>query len=305
MKFEQKIKIYGISALTLGVIILLGIFFGPTAQAQRFQNSPLIPGFTISTASQIKIGDFEIKKSQTGDWTVYAQTQDFPAENEKVTNLLKTLEELKVQRIVSTSGENQENYGFSTGLTALVVMDKDGKTLASLDTGSVLENGRQVYVKVGGSTSILVTDRNILSALNKNFNQWTNLNLFVPPMDEKLIIALEWTGDLKLGDKEIKSFRIERKIVEGKETWVSTQEGFKVEDFTARLPQLLKLRAQENGLISQSEFSNLPHSLKITYGTSVRELKLGNPDTQSKVPVEIAGKKLWLSEYAVRDLLLN
>lgn len=305
LTFVKKIQAYGIAGGFLVLVILTGVFFGPIAQTQRASNEPLLKGLNPSQVTEVRINDFSLVKEESGSWSVRAQGASFPGEQEKLDNLFKTLGELKIQRTVTQSGDSAGTYGFSSGLTAVVLLDKAGTVLASLDTGSVMDNGRQIYVRQTGSQTIYLTDRLLSTVLNNNYHSWTDLRLFVPAVEEKAVVGIDWKGTLAFGDKEVGPFQYVRQVKDGNETWINGKDQSPVEGMASKLPVLVKLQAQENGLDSQGEFAALPHNLKITVGTAAIEFRIGNKDASSRFPVEVRGRKFWVSEYSLRDLLLQ
>lgn len=305
MKFEQRMKYYAGAAGVLVVLVLVGIFWGPQARTQGGAKTPLLPGFSQDRVALIKTGGFELRRTDNL-WTVALGGEEFPGETDKVTALLKTLSELKVERTVSQTGADGDKYGFTAGTTVVVLQDKDKNDLAALEIGSSLDNGRQVYVRSGTSPVILVTDRLLSNQLYQDFNQWTDLKV-LSGVDEKKISQVSWKGSVTFGDQNIDSFTWTLTPKDGQDAWVRQPEGGDPSSLPGKISQLNSTRAQENGRSSDAAvFENLNLGVvTVSYGTENLSLQVGAPNDRGLYPVQVNKRRLWLSEWALKDLLLQ
>ena len=122
----------------------------------------------------------QIRADRTnGTWQL-TQPQPYPAEPEKIQQLLKFLEKLSPAPYITgaelrTHANADEEFGFATPRATLVI--QQGSYAPRLRVGALTNPGDQVFVQVEGDLGVYVVDSELLKYIPGSANDWRNTAL--------------------------------------------------------------------------------------------------------------------------------
>ncbi len=149
------------------IIIALGAYL-------YFQNSDSTH-YTLPQPEAIKqaeITKFEIAKKdalvsisiESGDW--FIGQNKFPADQTKVTPVLKMLEEIKLTALISESG-NYTRYELDDAGKTTVTAWANDKIVRKIDIGKTASSYKHTFVKLDGNKNVYHATQNLKSIIDK------------------------------------------------------------------------------------------------------------------------------------------
>ena len=181
MKTKQLL-ILGATFVVLAIIVLL--FENPFGQSEYEKKvetaTPLFPNFNkeqVATIEIIAAGETTTLSKQDDNWVVTSM-DNYPADNEGITELLSKVVEFKNTQRVSNNPEKQAEFEVdSTGVEARL-MDANGTLLAHLFVGKTTPGFLSSYVRTADSNDVFVAQGYLQSVFNKGTRTWKDRTIF-------------------------------------------------------------------------------------------------------------------------------
>lgn len=170
----------------LGLVVVLAILLGVGLWVQRSEDAQwqtgdqgigrqLVAGLTLADVAQVQIAEGQntvtLKRVESG-WVV-AERNDFPADIERIRNLVIKLAELRIVQTLPLSG-TAKNQG-----TVVELKNASGVAIARLTLGHVLtrtveqqaQNGQMVSREVPSGRHVIGTDARFIAVVNDPLSQ--------------------------------------------------------------------------------------------------------------------------------------
>lgn len=304
MNFETKLKVYGSALGVLTLTALLGLFFNPQANFDRQSKEPLLAGFETDKVAGLDLGNGTTLTREGGAWWVAKDGQKFPGNTDKVPGFLKDLAALTKARTVS-GGDDAASYGLATGFKTLVVQDKDGKPLYSLQIGKATPDERDVYVKFADQKTIYETDRSFARSLELDYNSWTDLRLFRTTLKPEQITQVEFKGLLTVNNKIVQPYTMVRTVLNNQPVWTLAGQNAPIPEGDT-LASALANRQVTGYLLPSEVFDPAAAANELILTTDRGQkltLKIGPKDAQNRFPLSDGERRLYLAEWSLDQLL--
>lgn len=298
--FSQRVKIYGITIAALLVLVLLGVWFSPTAILRSSARTPLL-SFDAREVGHIEVGDLLIKRANSV-WEVHYKGQTFPALKDRAEGYLKMLLETPIDRVVRSGGDGAE-FGITAETRPIVGKSDSGRVIFEFFPGSGTPDGRKVYVRLAKDGPIYAVDRKVASSIDRDLQSWVDNRVFLSIASENQIMEIELTQPLAFGPTNIAAFSIRRTSKDGQEVWLDKQDR-QVSDPRSLVTRLFNTRAMSHALAEDwpATFEEVARLKIRTEDKYWHELLIGKRDDQNRWPCEILGRKLWLGDWNFQDL---
>lgn len=146
----------------------------PVSADPRIGEPVLAPGLA-EAAAEVRLTDqgkaVTLKRDPQGQWRV-STYYDFPADFPKLTNLVTTLAETKIQRLVTARADRLSRLGFNgSGVTLL---DGSGKELSQIAIGKAADGGGR-FLRFGSEQKGFIAPLNLW--LDAESRSWANATL--------------------------------------------------------------------------------------------------------------------------------
>ena len=143
----------------------------------------ILPGFTAAQVATVQVrrgNQAAVRFERTNDgWSLSAPLV-YPARSSAVEALLKRLENLSPQTVISAqelSARNQTAADFGLAEPSAVLLLEQGRDHREIQFGSKSASGDQIYLQVVGSTSIYVVSTEVFDHLPETSNAWRDTTL--------------------------------------------------------------------------------------------------------------------------------
>jgi len=195
----------------LVVLLVIWMFIDSTrnvtVEPQAFfdVDTSAVDGFIIKNNN----GTIELKKSG-GTWRL-AQPIDYPAENRFVEDLLKKMDEMTIENLVTHDTDKDSTYGLDTSAVEVTVMS-GSKPIADFMVGKTATNGRHTYCRMVGDDAIYRIKGTFTSQLRRQQKDWrdkiileidrdaiTRLD-YVYPKESFSLVKVDTTWQLEIGN---------------------------------------------------------------------------------------------------------
>ncbi len=147
----------------------------PEAPGDPRIGQTLLPADVLQKAAKLVVttpdGAVNLTKGTGDQWNV-ASYYDFPADMAKLIRLVDTLQEAKLERVVTTSPSYLARLGF--GDTRLTMSDSAGKTIWDLQLGKLADKGG-TFIQFNGEAKAFLG--NFTAYLDANAGNWANHQL--------------------------------------------------------------------------------------------------------------------------------
>ena len=182
MKTKQLLILGAIFVVLAIIILLFENPFGQSAYEKKVETAtPLFPNFNKEQIVKIEIiatDETTVLSKQDGSNWVVASMDNYPADNEGVTELLSKVAEFKNTQRVSNNPEKQSEFEVdSTGVEAKL-MDANDKVLAHLFVGKTTPGFLSSYVRPADSNDVYVAKGYLQSVFNKGTRTWKDRTIF-------------------------------------------------------------------------------------------------------------------------------
>ncbi|MBB6031129.1 hypothetical protein HNR35_000093 [Borreliella spielmanii] len=171
---KEKIKILIIIVLTS--TFLLGIIFSNENKVARILEEKFFD-FDLNLISKIET-EFEgtLTKLEK-DWVLTYNKQNIPVDNNKVNSLIKALDELQKNKLVSRDKKKHKELGIEEN-PSFKLFDNNNKLLTEIFVGKSGEgDSRLAYIK-GSDENVYLTKNIFLSYKGNSYNTFSDTKLF-------------------------------------------------------------------------------------------------------------------------------
>lgn len=298
---EYRTKVITLSSLfsILCVTAVLGIVFSQGAVSQREAEQPLLSGYDSAAVNRVELADGVVLE-KTASWSLTAGGKTYPAAAERIDTYLKSLTQLKRERLVS-SGTDAQPFGLDQGYKTIKILGT-GKVLADLQVGSINDQGK-AYVRLNGSKDIWETDSGFARSLTLDFNTWADLTLFA----KKTPTRITFDGHITASDKTVYSpfdlVRSEGK--DGKATWQNrlTKANVDASGWAENFP-LFRFGAYASASDPAPDGAVVGTlTAEWSDGSKSTVKLLGKPDKQNRYRATDGTKDFWINDWALAQLL--
>ncbi|WKC91109.1 DUF4340 domain-containing protein [Borreliella carolinensis] len=171
---KEKIKILTIVVLTS--TFLLGIIFSNENKVARILEEKFFD-FDFNSISKIET-ELEGTLTKLGkDWRLTYNKQNIPVDNKKVNSLIKALDELQKNKLVSRDQKKHKELGIGEN-PSFKLFDNNNKLLTEIFVGKSGEgDSRLAYIK-GSDENVYLTKNIFLSYKGNSYNTFSDTTLF-------------------------------------------------------------------------------------------------------------------------------
>jgi hypothetical protein len=272
--------------------------------AQRQAQEAVLPAGLLAQVARLSLpGQIELTK--TGAWSVTVSGQPYPASADRIDGYLKTLGEMRRERLVGRA-VTLKDYGLDAPRVVLL-KDKNGKTLAELRIGSPDAAGSKVYVQLDSGPEVWETDRALTRVLDVDFNTWTDLAL-APGKKASDLTRLTFTGALETTDKtKYTAFDLVKGGTPDKPIWENQLDKSKPESVANWVTQVANFRFGAYAAPGEAPvLDGSSGKLVLSWGDNTRtEVQLGQRDLQNRFAATDGQRRFWINEWALSQLLFR
>lgn len=148
----MNVRTLSLTVAFLGLLCVVAWYLqrpAPPVSADPRIGTPVLAPALAETAAEVRIADqgksVTLRRDAQGRWTVPTY-YDFPADFAKLTQLIASLTEAKLQRLVTARADRLARLGF--GDSGITLLDATGKELWHLVLGKTAEGGGR-YLRYG------------------------------------------------------------------------------------------------------------------------------------------------------------
>lgn len=181
MKTKQLLILGAVFIVLAIVVIVFENPFGKSEYEKKVETAtPLFPNFDKEQVTKIEIiatdGTATLSK-QDDNWVV-ASMENYPADNEGVSELLTKVGEFKNTQRVSNNPEKQAEFEVDSSGVEAKLMDENDKLLAHLFIGKTTPGFLSSYVRPADSNDVYVAQGYLQSVFNKGTRTWKDRTIF-------------------------------------------------------------------------------------------------------------------------------
>ena len=181
MKTKQLLILGAVFIVLAIVVIVFENPFGKSEYEKKVETAtPLFPNFDKEQVTKIEIiatdGTATLSK-QDDNWVV-ASMENYPADNEGVSELLTKVAEFKNTQRVSNNPEKQAEFEVDSSGVEAKLMDENDKLLAHLFVGKTTPGFLSSYVRPADSNDVYVAQGYLQSVFNKGTRTWKDRTIF-------------------------------------------------------------------------------------------------------------------------------
>jgi hypothetical protein len=234
----MNVRTLSLTVAGLGLLCLVAWYLqrpASPASADPRIGEPLLASALAESAGEIRISDqgktVTLKRDADGGWIVPSY-HDFPADFAKLTGLVATLTDTKVQRLVTARSDRLARLGF--GDTGLTLLDATGKELWQVKVGKTADGGGR-FLRFGSDEKGFLAPLNLW--LDADSKSWADANLLTLKPETVAKVVLGFT------DPAAPAITISREKTDA--AWSATApEGqqLKIDRVTSLLSSLCNLR---------------------------------------------------------------
>ncbi len=300
MEYRNKVITLSSVFAVLCVTAVLGIVFSQGAVSQREAEQPLLSGYDAAAATRVELAQGVVLE-KTASWSLSAGGKAYPAAAERIDTYLKSLAQLKRDRLVS-SGADAQPFGLDQGYKTLRVLGAGGKVLADMQVGTVNDQGK-VYVRLNGSTNIWETDSSFARSLSLDFNTWADLTLFAKKTPTRIAFDGHLTTSDKMAYAPFDLVRSEGK--DGKAAWQNrlTKANVDASGWAENFP-LFRFGAYASSADPAPDTA-VTGTLTAEWSDGSKTIVklLGKPDKQNRYRATDGTKDFWINDWALAQIL--
>lgn len=177
----MNVRTLSLTVALLGLLCLVAWYLqrpAPPASADPRIGEPLLDSTLAASAAEVRVADqgktVILKRDAGGTWFVPSY-HEFPADFAKLTGLIATLTDTKVQRLVTARADRLARLGFNVG--GVTLLDAGGKELWQVAIGKNADGGGR-FLRFGSEQKGFLAPLNLwLDAEARNWADATLLNL--------------------------------------------------------------------------------------------------------------------------------
>jgi hypothetical protein len=224
--------------------------------------------------------------TKAAKWSLTVEGAAIPASDERVDTWLKTLAGATKDRLVGRS-VNLADFGLDNPRHIVV---KTAAKTTELLVGNPNGDGTSVYVKHSDSAEVWEVNRDFARVLDVGFNHWADLSLVAGKKGSDLARAT-YTGKLETSDKTMyAAFDVQKGAGQKFDTWSNQVATFRFASYFA--PSDATAVDGSSG------------TLTLEWGNGTKSVvSLGQKDAQNNVAATEGGRRFWINEWALGQLL--
>lgn len=177
----MNVRTLSLTVACLGLLCIVAWYLqrpAPPASADSRIGEPVLASALAQSAAEVRIADqgktVILKRGADGTWLVPSY-HDFPADFAKLTSLVATLTDTKLQRLVTARADRLARLGF--GDAGITLLDTSGQELWQVRIGRTADGGGR-FLRFGSEQKGFVAPLSLwLDAEAKNWADATLLNL--------------------------------------------------------------------------------------------------------------------------------
>lgn len=188
----MNVRTLSLTVAGLGLLCLLAWFLqrpAPPVSADPRIGEPLLAAALAESAAEVRLTDqgrtVTLKRGAAGTWSVTSY-HDFPADFAKLTGLIATLTDTKLQRLVTARPDRLSRLGLND--SGVTLLDASGNELWQVAIGKTADGGGR-FVRFGSEQKGFLAPLNLwLDAEAKNWADATLLDL-KPEAVSKVVVG--------------------------------------------------------------------------------------------------------------------
>lgn len=195
---KGKTKIIGLSVI-LGILVVLFLIGMLTQHRNSFKNLyqlPLVDEIPESEIGEIVLetGNSSITLSRSGnDWVVNIGGTIYPADKQKITNLIDKITGITTRRLVSEDPKIREELAIDE--KQIKILDREGDTIAHIMIGGG-EEGEEEFVMTGSTGNKIFTVNSTIGFYTEQDQvYWSELSLFRGAIQREGVIKIDIAAD--------------------------------------------------------------------------------------------------------------
>lgn len=189
----------------LGILVAVFVVLVGLLLVQRLQRSKIVasgPAATVKveqdkvTKVSIHKADGDVELVRTGEVWKLSRPVDYPANGDLVTGMLKSLEELKLEDVISSNPQNRGTYQVDSSGVAVKIWTGE-KMALDLVIGKSSSDWTHTFVRYADRNEVYRADGVISYNFNRRPDDWRDKSIL--KVDEKQVqrIVLEYPKDKK------------------------------------------------------------------------------------------------------------
>lgn len=190
----------------LGILVAVFVVLVGLLLAQRYQRGKIVasgPAATIKveqdkvTKVSIHKADGDVELVRTGDVWKLTKPNDYPANGDLITGMLKSLEELRLEDVISSSPQNRATYQVDSTGVAVKIWTGD-KLALDLVVGKSSSDWTHTFVRYADRNEVYRADGVISYNFSRRPDDWRDKAIL--NLNEKQVqrVVLEYPKDKKM-----------------------------------------------------------------------------------------------------------
>ena len=125
-----------------------------------------------------------------GQWMVLTPSGSLPAESQKLSEMIRTNNEMVLENLISTRPDKFEKFDVDTLRGVVMHLSAQGRSLADFVLGKVAADYRHTYVRRLASDSVFMARGNFQRVYNRAPNDWRST--MISTLDSTVIDTVRW-----------------------------------------------------------------------------------------------------------------
>jgi hypothetical protein len=179
MKFKVKIIVLSSIFLVLVLTLILGTVFSPERRLRRLADRPLIPEFDAEAITSLSIQKEDetilLEQPDKGVWHLLLDGKRFPADQERVQNLLNALKNSNRGTSVSENPEEYENFQLGPKAAVFTVSTSPETPDHVIFFGKSGAGRNESYIRYEGGDTVFLSDTSAGFYINQGSQYYSDL----------------------------------------------------------------------------------------------------------------------------------
>ncbi|MBF0199898.1 MAG: DUF4340 domain-containing protein [Desulfamplus sp.] len=183
------------------LILLLSAYLVLHDRDRSHYTLPFIPGVAVSDISEITVEKGGVSIIITGKDGVWSVTdKNYPADKNRITEMLDIIKNLKVTALVSEEGDNLARYELDPENRIKVTVKSEAEVLREFEIGKAAPSFRHTFIRIKGSRSVYHAPENFRRNFDKSVDDLRDSNVLTFEKDKITHVTLEKGGKMEIFD---------------------------------------------------------------------------------------------------------
>ena len=185
--FQKRVLTLSVIIAVLAAAYVLGLVFSPASVRRRELETSLVPRFNAEVVTSIRLGDADgtlTLQRRGADWFVPIAGAEYPASKSRIEALLDFLRTTRRSRLVTSNPEAWKDFEVEAAVEKRIrLLDAAEAAVIDLIIGKLDEARGGTYVRLEGSSEVVLVNRMFDYYLNTSPRFWSYLRMFAEDLE--------------------------------------------------------------------------------------------------------------------------